>query len=444
VLLKFLAVYSLTSLAWGQTVLQEGKRALEAGQYAEAARFFEAAHKQSPSCEILFLLGLAQYRMKQVDSALISLQSSVQCDPNLTSAYIAIGQAYAGKDNSNEALAAYAQALKVHPKDKDALRGAATLYLRANQLAKAIELLESLTTLDPTAPRSHVDLGAAYFGMGNQDGAEAQFQAALRLEPNDADAMLGLATIRLRNGEDDRTIGVLRRLTTLVPNAYEPHYLFGVVYNRQSRYVQAVTELQTALRLGGNKAETYYQLAQAYGGLGRVDARRAALTTFAELNSKSNADAELTLLVEEAKSSINFGDLNMAVSRLEKAHELSPSNATILFSLGSVCYDLRLYERARDYAQQAIKVAPSQWRYHYLLGAIEIASKHWREAQKSLETAIELGPSSAELQNALGQVALAQGDSKRAVERFQRAVELDPKQQAYSENLSAARRAAGR
>jgi len=148
--------------------------------------------------------------------------------------------------------------------------------------------------------------------------------------------------------------------------------------------------------------------------------------------------------VEQAKNLVDAGDFPTAALRLETARELRPSDATILFRLGSLYYDLQRYDLARNYAQEAASLAPSEWLYHYLLGLVEKSVKHWQQARSSLETAIELKPSAAEAYNALGEVVLAEGDSKRALDCFQRAVGLDGKQAAYRENLKAARLAVGR
>jgi tetratricopeptide (TPR) repeat protein len=445
---RSLAAFILLPLACAQTALQEGQRAFEAGNYAEAARLFGAAHKQSPRCDVLFFLGMSQYRLKQVDSALISFQSAVQCDPKLTFAYLGLGEAYAERGNDQEALANYASALKLEPNNQDALRGSADLYLRGKLFEKAVETLEVLVKLDSASPQVHALLGSAYYGAGNQDRAEAQFDAALRLKPNFPSAMLGLANIYLRKGLQDKAVTILQKLVKLAPNSYEPHYMLGTAYNRQNRYQDAVAELHTALQLGGNEPEIYYHLARAYGGLGLADDRTAALAKFGEVTKKSKADAaaqrQADQLVEQAKRLVDSGDLNTAALRLESARELRPSDATILFRLGSLYYDLQRYELARDYAQEAASLAPSEWLYHYLLGLIEKSLKDWKEAQGSLDTALELKPSAAEVLNAMGLVALAQGDSKRAVNCFQRAVELDPNQQAYRENLNDARAAAAK
>ena len=123
VLARLFAIGALACLAWGQT-LEQAERAFDAGNYAEAARLFEKAHQASPRCDILFFLGMARYRLKQVDAALIAFQSAVHCDPKLALAHLALAEAYAERGNQTEALAAFTQVLALEPGNASALRGA--------------------------------------------------------------------------------------------------------------------------------------------------------------------------------------------------------------------------------------------------------------------------------------------------------------------------------
>lgn len=85
-LLKLLAAGTLALLPW-QQALEQAKRAFDAGNYAAAAQLFEKAHQESQRCEIPFYLGLARYRLKQTDAALIAFQVAVRCDPKMIPAY---------------------------------------------------------------------------------------------------------------------------------------------------------------------------------------------------------------------------------------------------------------------------------------------------------------------------------------------------------------------
>src|SRR5262245_62513769 len=98
---RVLALALAASLAWCQA-LEQAKRAFDKGDYATAARLFEQAHQASPNCEILFFLGLARYRLKQADPALIAFRSAVECNPKLLPAPLALAEAYADRHTDTE------------------------------------------------------------------------------------------------------------------------------------------------------------------------------------------------------------------------------------------------------------------------------------------------------------------------------------------------------
>ena len=142
------------------------------------------------------------------------------------------------------------------------------------------------------------------------------------------------------------------------PNAFEPRYLLGTAYNRLGRFQDALVQLQGAVRRNANEAEVYYHLARAYGGLGRQDERAQALARFAQLTKKGKEDAEgqrrAVSLIDEAKALVEQGNLRLALARMEEARELRPSDDRLLFRLASVYYDLRQYDLAQGYAQEAL------------------------------------------------------------------------------------------
>ncbi len=431
----------LSSLGWGQ-VLEQAMRAFDRGDYAAAASLFQQAQQASPNCENLFFLGLARYRLKQPDEALIAFRSAVECNPKLLSAQLALAEAHAERHNDSEALAAYERVLRLDPRNTIALSGAANIYLKSKANQKAVELFEMLVVLAPKDADAHGDLAAAYGASGDRQRAEEQFRIALKLRPVYASALMGLGNLCLKNGEEDRAIDLLQKAVQAAPTAFEPRFLLGSAYNRLGRYNDALAELQTAVRLGDNESEVYYHLARAYGGLGRPDERTQALARFAQLTRKSKEDAEgqrrALNMMEEAKSLVESGNLHLAVARMEEARELRPSDDRLLFRLASLHYDLQRYELAQSYAQEAISLVPTEWLYHYLSGLIAKGAGKWPQARTSLETAARLNSSAAEVQNALGEVAQHEGDLQRAIAAFQRAVALNPNEQAYRLNLETA------
>jgi tetratricopeptide (TPR) repeat protein len=440
---RILALTLIASFAWGQA-LEEAKRAFDKGDFAAAARLFEQAHKEAPRCEILFYLGLARYRLQQPDAALIAFRSAVECDPNLLPAHLAMAEAYNERHNDPEALAAYERVLGLDPKNTEALSGAGNLYLRNQAAAKAVELLKRLAELSDGDAGAHADLAAALAASGERQGAEEQFQIALKLRPDHASALMGLGNLSLKNGEEDRAIELLQKAVRLAPSAFEPRFLLGSAYNRLGRYADALAQLESAVKLGAKESEVYYHLARAYGGLGRPDERAQALARFAQLTKKSKEDAEgqrrAMALMEEAKSLVDAGNLHLATARMEEARELRPSDDRLLFRLASLYYDLQRSDLAASFAQEAISLAPSEWLYHYLAGLAAKDGGKWPQARGSLETAARLNASAAEVQNALGEVALHEGDRAGAIRAFDKAVVLKPEEPAYRANLEAAKK----
>ena len=423
---------------------QSPQAAFDRGDYVAAIRLFEAAQQRKPECANSLYIGLARYRLKQTNEALIAFRAALECDPKLVAAHLALGDAYDARHNESEALAAYLQALTIEPRNAIALRAAANLYLQSGLHLKAQPLLETLLTLG-ARPDVHADLGAVHAANGDRPAAEAQFRAALKLDESYFPALTGLGNLLARAGEHETAVPMLRKAVAVRPKAWEARYLLGAALNRLDQFAEARTELEAATQLGGGgEPQVFYQLARAWGGLGKAAERRAALTRFSELTKKEKEDSErqraAARLVDEARTLLQAGDLASAAQRLEQAREARPGDATLLFRLAGLNFDLERLDLAREYAQAAISISPSTWLYHFLLGLVEKSANRLSDAKVSLETAARLNAAEAPVFNALGEVALAQGDRPAAIAHFEKACALAPAEAAFRQNLEAAKR----
>ncbi len=430
-----------------ESLLEEGRRAFDSGNYHAALDFFNQAGKHSSSCQIPFYVGLAQHRLKQLDEAIISFRGATSCDSKFAPAQIALGDAYAEKGEDNRALAAYEAALQAQPNDLLALRSAAALYLKHRMNEPARQLLERWVQLEPNEIQARTDLAAVYAIAGRFVEAEQMFQEVLRLKPDSSSALRALGNLLLRTDRISQAVPLLTKAALLAPHSFEPRFLLGSAYNHLQQYEKAVLELEQALRITQTDLEIYYQLAQAYGRLGRTEERKRALARFAELKGKANQEIEslreAARLLEQASPLVESGDLKTAIELVEKARRLDPQSDLISFRLAGLYYDTQRYQDARLCIEAAIARAPSEWHYHYLLGLIEKESRNSVQALHSLEKAVQLNPKAAEAYNQIGNLALPQNDWFRAIENFKRAIEIDPRQSAYRLNLAAAYRAAG-
>ena len=175
-LARTIAFALVASIAWCQA-LEEAKRAFDKGDYGAAARLFEQAQEQSPRCEILFYLGLARYRLRQADAALIAFRSAVECDPKLLPAHLAMAEAYSERHNDSEALEAYERVLGLDPRNAEALSGAGNLYLKNQADGKAVELLKTLVALNDRDADAHAELAAALAAFGERQEPRSSFES---------------------------------------------------------------------------------------------------------------------------------------------------------------------------------------------------------------------------------------------------------------------------
>lgn len=424
--------------------LSEGKTALATGKFEVAVGLLEQERTVSARCEVSFYLGLAHYRLKQLDQAIIDLQSASQCDPANADTRVALAVAYAGKGDEDRAVEAFDSAIQLKPDNAEALRAAAMLDLRHERNERAIVKLEKLIAIEPDDAQARSDLGAAYAGAGNLDKAREQFHSALKLGPNNASALMGLGNAYLKSGQTEEAIPLLTKAAKAEPKSYEPRFLLGSAYNAMALFAEAAVECNEALRLGGTDPEVYYHLARAYRGLGRKEDEQKALERFSALRSQSNQEAEskreAARLINQANPLVDKGRLPDAIALLEAAYALDRQNPQVAFRLAGLYYDVQQQQSARRYAREAIALAPSEWSYHYLLGLVEKTLGKLDAARDSFETTIRLNPSAADPFNQLGNLAMGRDEFAQAVQYFEKATRLDPRELAYQLNLDAAQR----
>lgn len=440
--LKLFFFVVIAGNAFGDDALSAGKLLLTAGNYQKAVQLLSSIRESKQQCEATYYLGIARYRLHQLEQAVVDLQAASKCDPSNAGAQLALAQVYLDKQNEDLAGAALEASLKIKPDDPVALRTAASMYMKRELHGQAIGKLEALVRINPNDATAHADLGASYASQGDIDKGKEQFEEALRLRADSASAMVGLGNIYLKTGDPAKAADLLNRAVEKDPKACEPQYLLGTIASTEGRYQEALTHYRDSIRLGCKDGEIHYRMAYAYRNLGRSEESKKEMARFTEMRSQSNATVEATReslrLLESAKQLVDQGKLTEAMSLMERAVTLDPANPRLHFRLGSLHFDMKNFLVARGEAQQAIFLAPSEWMYHYLLALIEESDGRPQSAVKSLEAVTRLNPAFADAFNRLGNLAVARQDYLEAIRQYRKAVQLSPDEKAYALNLAAA------
>ena len=174
------------------------------GQTADAIDAYHRALSLRPNdADAHYNLANALMDAHRDDEAIREFMTAAEHDPESVEIENNLGIALAGKGRNQEAAAAFTRALAVDPASKTARENLAGLHydqgvtlLEGKKLAEAAEELRQALALEPAMVEAHNNLGAALAYQGKTADAVAEFQAALRIDPKNENALQNLAAMQ--------------------------------------------------------------------------------------------------------------------------------------------------------------------------------------------------------------------------------------------------------
>ena len=165
--------------------------------YAAAIEQFQKKLAADPQSTAAWLnLARAHQGNRDPKAAADAYRKLTELAPNSLQGWGSYADVLAELGSNDQAKAAYDRALQIDAKNAPALRGRGYLSLAASQYPQAISDLRGATASDPKDLQAWVWLGQALFNSGNKTEAEAAFQKALALDPDNELAKEGLGHIR--------------------------------------------------------------------------------------------------------------------------------------------------------------------------------------------------------------------------------------------------------
>jgi Tfp pilus assembly protein PilF len=153
-----------------------------------------------------------------------------------------------------QARRAYIQALKLEPKNLEALSGIGNLYMSMNDYSRALESFRKATEVAPTKASTWYDLGMCQSRVKDWQPALATLQKAVDLEPENRSIVHAYGYCLARAGKYDASFAVFAR----VDGEAAAHYNLGrmLVHMKEEglarEHLQKAAELDTNLVAAGN------------------------------------------------------------------------------------------------------------------------------------------------------------------------------------------------
>lgn len=151
--------------------------------------------KGGVAVSLILLLALAAHRQAGYWRSNFTLWPRALAVSESTLAYINLGAAFVEANEVNSAETCFQKALKMDPRDQDALYNLGWLRIKTHRINEGISYLQKVIELNPSRFDAHLALGAAYIASGETEKGIKSTRRALELRPGDPGALKNLDTV---------------------------------------------------------------------------------------------------------------------------------------------------------------------------------------------------------------------------------------------------------
>lgn len=333
---------------------------LETGRYAEAeaaARAFLGAHPEAGGvrhelAESLATTGRYAEAIKEFERAATGVESDLRRAELLE----ATGQEPRAREIYSSIVKYYEES---GPTDAPTLATVARALVRLEKFQDARNLYADAVEADPACLEAQLGGGELFTEKYNYAEAAVFFEDALKVNPNSARALLGVAANK-RIERDEEVLAPLARALAVNPNLVEARALAAGLELEAGEYGEASAEIERGLRVNPRAAELHaLRAAQLY------------------LEDKDYAPAAAQALA------------------------VNPRYGQLYETLAHYATNTRRVEQAADFSRRAVELSPRLWSAHLSLGMALLRLGRTEEGRAEVEKSFEGDPFNAWAKNTL-------------------------------------------
>jgi tetratricopeptide (TPR) repeat protein len=190
-------------------------------------------------------------------------ENSLVSRPDDWSAYYNLGNHYQNLGNSEQALLAYSNSLKIYPEAIMPLVNSSLLFSISGNQAQARANLEKALIVDPENEAANLNYGLLLAELGRTAEAEKALKLALQTNPKLAVAAYNLSVIVSARSLDE-AVGYAEIAATAAPE--EPKYAYTLAYYQlqNNQKPEAIKTLQAVIKTTPNYLGAVSLLADIY------------------------------------------------------------------------------------------------------------------------------------------------------------------------------------
>lgn len=274
--------------------------------------------------------------------ALADTNEAIKLKPDLGLAYNNRGLTYLVTGDYDRAISDFSQALKLIPHTADS---ANTLRSKGSQVGTILQSdrevpIANFNFFDEFSDYIlYINRGSAYLSKKNYDRALADFNQAIKIQPDRALAYFNRASIYFSKENYDHTIADCSQVIKLQPDFALAYMKRGSAYAFKGDHDLAITDFNQAIKIQPN-SDTYMIRGDFYYEKGDYD------LAISDYNQSLKFKPVFDVYIQRGKSYNQKDDYNLAIADYNLAIKLKPGNASAYNNRGLSYKNKGDYDRA--------------------------------------------------------------------------------------------------
>jgi cellulose synthase operon protein C len=298
------------------------------------------------------------------------------------------------------------------------------MHLARSRISLAQGAYNAALKIDPKSARALVGLGEATFRAGRYSDALARFEAALQAAPKDIDAAVGVAKSKLLLERSDDALQSLKKLSASSPKSIPVAYWYGRTLESLGSREPAAAVYSAAIKLPTKDPaiiDVYVALALLQNQLGNQAQAKATLQAAAA--ALPGSPAVPRAFGEIALSESRSAD---AAAEFQKALAIDAQDLEARFKLGISQRRQNQFEEASKSFDQVAAVDKEYPGLALERGLLFEATGRGEDALKSYESALAKAPTDPDLMLRVGCGKVSSGLGQQAEPLLRKVMALRP------------------
>ncbi len=374
-----------------QKVFMEANKAKILEDYPEAVRLFEKVIKLDNKNDASYYeLATIYFQSNQFDIAMSNINTAVKLQPQNKWYLDLKAEILAYRSKFAEAAEVYAEMLKYHPRDYDRYFDHAFMLIKASKYEEAIAVYDEYESIIGLDENVIVQKQRLYIKLGDIENATAEIQKLIDNDPKEVRNYHLLAELYLTNDMLDEMEAVYEKLLKEDPDN-----------------AQALLNIAEMHRKKGNQEKALTYLKQAFGNADlAIEQKIRILFPYLQNQQQDEAKkkegfelAEILVSVhdKDARSHAIYGDMlyrdeqtEEALVEYDKAIAIDNSIYEVWQQVFFIHSDKRNYDALYQRTSEALELFPNQPLVYFFNGVSADQLKKHQEAVDALEMGKDL------------------------------------------------------